>query len=189
MQKEYSKSFFFGVLILVLSACGSTKELTELTTPFLNCKMDLTLSTAEGEKKIPAVIQLIRGSEMKVSLRAPMLRSELGILEYSMNDVVLVDRTNRIFASGKYMEVKQKYRELVSFETIQSILESAASNRQKRKLSGASLGWDVFGVKSLKLTSFTTSPFELRPFVPSSRYEEVDVDFFIRVLKMQLADQ
>ena len=66
MQKEYSKSFFFGVLILVLSACGSTKELTELTTPFLNCKMDLTLSTAEGEKKIPAVIQLIRGSEMKV---------------------------------------------------------------------------------------------------------------------------
>lgn len=188
MKHLHKKSLLLLSLVVLFCSCATTREVIDMSSPYLSCKLDIRVSTDAGIKRLPGVVQLVKGEYLKVSLRAPILRSELGLFEYRPEQLILVDRKNRIYTAKFSNEIRVEYDNVVSFETIESLLLEGAEKRGKRKLSGLSLGWDIFGVETIKFSAFSSSPFRVREFSPSSRYEEVEFGLFIRALQGQLSD-
>lgn len=174
---------FYFTLVFILSSCVSTQRIFDENVRYLTCKFELIIPTESGAEKINGIVNIEKGKMARISFRAPVVRSELAVLEYSTTGLLVLDRKNKTFAKSSYPIMNDKGIQVVSFDSFERIVWNAArSNKKKVFLLASDFGWNAFGSATIELYQFDNTPFQQRPLRISTKYIESSINSMLESL-------
>lgn len=160
-------------LALIVSSCTSSRFAYQPNTSYISCKLQ-ALIPGESTQKVDGVVQLYKDSVLQISFRAPMVKSELALLLYTPNELLVIDRVNKVYGKATYPIKLVEGITVYSFADIQQkIIKAAQSNKKHNYFLASSFGWELLGEATVDLYKFTDSPFNIRSSKVSKRYSEV----------------
>ncbi|MDL2243396.1 DUF4292 domain-containing protein [Bacteroidales bacterium OttesenSCG-928-J19] len=148
-MKRISKIVALGLVLLFvfsLTGCRSTKEITRLELQDLqkeerinrirlaetqyntiSASINLSLKPGQGEKNssLDGQLRIIRGECIQISLRAPLIGSEVAKVQITPEQVVLIDRYHKIYLVESVADFKKSY----PFDFNYDDLEALFTNR------------------------------------------------------------
>ncbi|WP_025069490.1 DUF4292 domain-containing protein [Bacteroides propionicifaciens] len=162
---------FWPLLLIVLfvSSCSTSRFHSASEKPYLTCRFEVIMPS-QAHEKINGVLQLYKDSVIRISFRAPMVRSELALLVYSPTELLVVDRTNKLYVSEAYPIDPAYGIHVDSFDTFQNRIINASKRKKPSFFFASDFGWTAFGEATIQLYKFSDSPFEVRPTKLSRRY-------------------
>jgi len=132
-NKKYVCLLFMAVFIILFSGCRTSRQsssiaLTEMgknkriesiqyqSVPFNTLSSSLRFSLKQGAKKsaisVNAQLRIIKDKVIQLSLRMPILGTELARVSITPEQIIIIDRTNRRYVSDSI----QKLQEMTSFD-------------------------------------------------------------------------
>lgn len=157
------------LVVLLVSSCSTSRFHYASEQPYLTCRFEVIMPS-EAHEKVNGVLQLYKDSVIRVSFRAPMVRSEVALLVYSPTELLVVDRTNKLYVSEAYPIDPAYGIHIDSFETFQNRIIAASKRKKPSFFLASDFGWSAFGEATIQLYKFSNSPFEVRPTKLSKRY-------------------
>lgn len=181
---EFKKVALVLLLVLSLFSCRSLGSFSP-TSNYIACKLELKVpreSGKTGSDKVNGLIRMYDNEFIRISFRAPVVRSEMFVIEYSKDQLLLIDRMSKIFSvvpSPDLAHLKGDGFEMLSFVEMEVLILKAASSKSARHLTARQLGIDLVPNSKIELSKFTNAEFRTEPLRTSSKYVEVSVaDFY-----------
>lgn len=172
----------FILISIFLGSCNSLRHVADKNNLTLSCKFEVIVPTDKGGEKINGVIKILKDEVIRVSFRAPMIRSELALLEYKPNSLLAIDRTNKEYAKETYLEILDKGIKTLSFEELQAKILRASLAKKKVFMLAENFGWEVFPDATIALYQFNNKPFKLDSIVLSKRYKQSSIPIMLKTL-------
>lgn len=163
-------------LVMLISACGTTKQIQSLAdTSFgtMSARFRLTLPM-EGEKVTLKGSLKIRNREMiQASVLVPMIRAEAARIEITPDSVLIIDRMNKYYASGPVSELQSLFGTGVDYPMLQSVFTNdLLLLRQNKKLK------DV----KMELSNVVLNKTDPKPTTALARYTRIGLEELISML-------
>ena len=140
-MKTILKLLFFSVTLLTIASCSSTKKLqgdshsskptaTELykrrvvsnkiNSEWLTAKMRLVLSMGDRDVSLSGSLKMKRGEVIQLSLTFPIV-GEVGRMEFSPTNVLIIDRINARYVKVPYDRVDFLRSANLDFKVLESV--------------------------------------------------------------------
>ena len=178
--------FFFSIL---LTSCVSSRGFNAHG-EFITSKLEMKVPLGEefqGADKINGVVRMYKSDFIRISFRAPVVRSEMFVIEYTKSQLVLVNRMNKMYSVVPIDELEslqQRGIHLLSFEEMESLFKQAVLSRSSRRLTSHQLGLDVLPASKIELSKFSNAVFKSDSLKIPNRYVQVDVlEFYDNLFK------
>lgn len=178
--------FFFSIL---LTSCVSSRGFNAHG-EFITSKLEMKVPRGEefqGADKINGVVRMYKSDFIRISFRAPVVRSEMFVIEYTKSQLVLVNRMNKMYSVVPIDELEslqQRGIHLLSFEEMESLFKQAVLSRSSRRLTSRQLGLDVLPASKIELSKFSNAVFKSDSLKIPNRYVQVDVlEFYDNLFK------
>ena len=174
---RYVRILILGVTLLGFYSCISNAYVFDQKSAYLSCNLELVIPTANGVERVNGVIRVLKDECIQVSLRAPMLRSEVAFLEYRTDSLTVVDRKNKLFANSGFPIKYTRGIYILSLMELQNVLFKASTSKKKNTyLLASEFGWTLFDRAVVRLWGFKSERFELRNKNLPKKYSETSLD-------------
>lgn len=180
------------IIVVLLVGCKSTKRLTttvpEVTAPevvipsYLASRLQLTLPGKGGSVTVGGTLKMKGRERLQISLLMPILRTEIGRIEITPDEVLLVDRMNKRFVRATKEELKDILPQNIPFSRLEKILTDASLPGGKTELTGKDLGIPKLEKAKVQLYEFSTKEFSMTPTELTSRYTQVPLEVLLKML-------
>lgn len=180
------------MMVVVLAGCKSTKRLTttvpEVTAPeaatpsYLASKLQLTIPSKNGSMTVGGTLKMKGRERVQISLLMPILRTEIGRIEITPDEVLLVDRMNRRFVRATKEELEEILPKNTPFARLEKLLTDASLPGGKTELTGKDLGIPKLEKAKVQLYEFSTKEFSITPTELTSRYTQVPLAVLLKML-------
>lgn len=180
------------IIVVLLVGCKSTKRLTttvpEVTAPevvipsYLASRLQLTLPGKGGSVTVGGTLKMKGRERVQISLLMPILRTEIGRIEITPDEVLLVDRMNKRFVRATKEELKDILPQNIPFSRLEKILTDASLPGGKTELTGKDLGIPKLEKAKVQLYEFSTKEFSMTPTELTSRYTQVPLEVLLKML-------
>lgn len=84
-------------------------------------KMNFTLNTGKNSVSVPGQLRMRKDEVIRVQLQVPLLGSEVGRLEFTPTEVLIVDRLHKQYVRASYDEVGFLADNGITFYTLQAL--------------------------------------------------------------------
>lgn len=84
-------------------------------------KMTFTLQTSRNNVSVPGQLRMRKDEVIRISLQVPFLGSEVGRLEFTPNEVLIIDRMHKQYVRAAYDEVAFLADNGITFYTLQAL--------------------------------------------------------------------
>lgn len=183
MLKRFSILSLFGALIVCFTSCKTVSSY-QSDSDFLSCRVEVKVPRQEkGYDKIQGVVRQYKDKFIRISLRAPVVKSEVALIEYSPNGVMLINRRGKLYS---YVEsphaVKIGGYKMLDMVEMGELLNRAAKSRSYRNISPKEIGLGFIPTAQMELQKFSSAPFQLTQTQLSKKYTLVSLEEFIDAL-------
>lgn len=84
-------------------------------------KMTFTLNTGRNNVSVPGQLRMRRDEVIRIQLQVPFLGSEVGRLEFTPSEVLIIDRLHKQYVRASYDEVSFLQENGITFYTLQAL--------------------------------------------------------------------
>lgn len=180
------KIIYLLLTLVLLVGCKSAKHLatTEVVVApqYLSSKLQLTLPANSGGLTVGGTMKLKSGERAQISVQMPIIRSEVARIEITPDEVLLIDRMNKRYVRATKEELKNILPKNAQFAKLEKLLLDASLPGGKDELSGKELGIPSMEKAKVKLYDFSSKEFIMTPTEISSKYMQVPLEDFIKML-------
>lgn len=168
--------------IFLLAACKSNSYV-DSNSNFMSCKlvMKMPREAGKGYDKVNGVVRMYKDNYIRISFRAPVVRSELLLIDYDRENLLLLNRMGKLYVklvAEELANISLDNVKLLSFDEMANIFMEAAQEKRKRKMPASRLGIVMYPSPNIELTSFDSKPFRISKTQVSSKYKEVSLEEF-----------
>lgn len=177
------------LLVIAWGGCKSSKRLTtsETKTPvsvsgYLTSKLQITIPNKNGKSmSVGGILKMKPNERVQISLLMPILHTEMARIEITPDEVLLVDRMNRLFVRATKEELKGMFPKNAEFSRLEKKLMEASLPGGKTELTGKDIGIPSFEKAKVQLYGFSTKEFSLIPTELTARYRQVSLEELINL--------
>lgn len=181
------------VLAALVTSCKSSKQVSGkkhaqaemqqvVQSRFLSSRVELTVPTRDAVFTVNGTMKLLGGERIQISLLMPILRTEVARIDFTPDELLLVDRMGKRYCRVTREAFAFQLPENADFAHLESLIRNVATQDE------ATLTGEQFGLKGLErakllLTNFSDEEFSISSTELSDRYTEVTVDEILRLLR------
>ncbi|NDV64222.1 DUF4292 domain-containing protein [Bacteroides sp. 224] len=145
MKKYIKTALYLGVVVVMLSACKSSKTVStvdngirlkggELLEAVINntpdfesfsSRLKLTLPARRGDVSLSGYLKMQHDELIQISLLIPIIRSEAARIEISPDRVLVIDRMNKRYADVPVEELHTMFGTDINFATLQALFTNS----------------------------------------------------------------
>lgn len=181
------KAIYLLLILVLLVGCKSAKHLAATTEvavapQYLSSKLQLTLPAKSGGMTVGGTMKLKSGERTQLSIQMPIIRSEVARIEITPDEVLLIDRMSKRYVRATKEDLKNILPKNAQFAKLEKLLLDASLPGGKDELSGKDLGIPSIEKAKVKLYDFSSKEFLMTPTEISSKYTQVSLEDFIKML-------
>ena len=181
------------VAVLIVTSCkssrgvaGSKPSVAEshqmLTSRCLSARVELTVPTRDAVLTVNGNMKLLRDERIQISLLMPILRTEVARIDFTPDELLLVDRMGKRYCRVRRESLGEQLSESVDFSRLEQFIRQQAV-RGEFTLTANQFGLTGLDRAKLRLSNFSGEDFSMSPTELNSRYTEVTIGEILRLLQ------
>lgn len=151
--------------------------------PYLSSKIHLTLPQNLMGLTLGGKMRMKKDERIQLSLVLPIFGTEMVKVDITPNDMLLIDRHDKMYVQATKEELMQYLPEGSNFSQIEVVLNDASKPGGKSELSGDEIGLKSMRDAKVELYDFSIDQFNMEPTPIPSKYKKMTLADFIKAIK------
>ncbi len=179
---------YFLLMIILVTGCKTSKQSTsktlvetKKTTQYIASKLQISIPNTS--MTVNGTMKMKTNDRIQLNVLMPILRTEMYRIEFTPNEVIVIDRGNKQYIKTSFTELSSLVSTKISFETVQKLLLEASKPDGKKELTTSDLGLPYIKGAKVRLYDFTDKEFAIEPTTISDKYQQVTLNDFIDMLE------
>lgn len=179
--------------VLLVTSCKSSRSVSGkkqtvvksqemLTSRHLSARVELTVPTRDAVLTVNGSMRLLRDERIQISLLMPILRTEVARIDFTPDELLLVDRMGKRYCRVRRESLGEQLSESVEFSRLELLIRQQAVQGEFT-LTASQFGLTGLDRAKLRLSKFSGEEFVMNPTELSSRYTEVSIGEILRLLQ------
>ena len=185
VTKAFRLLSFLLLIIVGLSGCKTTRQ-PDSSLPskaaYLSSKVQLTIPQKGSVFTVNGTMKLKSGERMQISFLMPILRSEVARIEFTPDEILLVDRMGKRYVQTTRKELKDVLPKKVNFAHLEKLLYAAARPNGKKILTASELGIPSMEKAQIEFSNFSDKAFSISPTEVTAKYKKVQLSELLEML-------
>lgn len=150
---------------------------------YLSSKLHLTLPRNMMGLTLGGKMKMKVNERIQLSVVMPIFSNELARIEVTPNDVLLIDRYDKLYVQATRAELSKYLPAGSDYHQLEELLIAASKPGGRSQLEGSELGLKSMKDAKVELYDFSTKDLDLEQTPVPTKYKKVTLEEFIKALK------
>lgn len=173
-----------AVLSMTFTSCASHKESAGvLSQENIIATGSLSVKFGDNEQTAPSKLSISRGKIVRLQVMMPLLGSELIRLEFTPDDVLVLDRMNKRYIKEKYDMLNVLTGANLSYPFVQALVIDYLAKQDELKLSLPASGKPVDLLLQGNFKDIKAEKTDITPTEVTSKFSKMQISDLTKMMK------